>query len=256
MKGLFINSKYRDAFVNNGLVDFFSIYNYHSDKYFSKNPLRNVISFSLNRDTFFLKRHREKYRIWPKGSSPAKREWDNVDILNRSGFKTMEPVAYGQKIPKTGTRLTFIITKKIEGAVSLEKYLKDSFKKADYSTRQRLVRNLAEMAKRFHSMGYCHQDFYAGHIFLGLGELYLIDLQRLLKRKRLRDRWRIKDIAQLNYSVPRDIVSNTERLRFIKYYFGVSNLNKKTKAFIRKIRRKTERISRHTQKLISRGVFS
>lgn len=256
LNGLFINSKYKDTFVKSGLVDFYSIYNFQSDKYFTKNPSRDVISFSLDECTFFLKRHRERYWILPGGSSPAEREWKNIDVLNKSGFRTNEPVVYGQKIPQKGRRLSFIITKKIEGAVSLEKYILSAFKNEGYNSRQKIIKTLAEFAKRFHSMGFCHQDFYAGHIFLGEGRLYLIDVQRLLKKKMLRDRWRLKDIAQLNYSVPKDIIGNTERIRFLKFYFGVSKLDRKVKLFIKKLQRKTEKISRHTQKLIARGRFN
>lgn len=256
LNGFIVNTGYKDILINNGLVDFFSIYNYHSDRYFTKNPLRNVVSFSLNREMFYLKRHKEKYWIFPMGNSPAKKEWDNIEILNMAGFKTMEAVAYGQRITRMGTRLSFIITRSIEGSISLEKYLQGDFKDEKHFTRQQLIKGLASLAKRFHGMGYCHQDFYAGHIFLKGDEIYIIDVQRVLIKKRLRNRWRIKDIAQLNYSLPENIVSNTDRLRFLKYYLGIPELNEKAKTFIRKVQKKTDRIAEHTQRLILKGRFN
>lgn len=253
------NSKYKDIFINNNLVDFNSIYNYHSDEYFTKNPLRNVISFGLNGEIFFLKRHISPVlraqnfcarRTGDIGNSPAKREWDNIFILNKSGFKTMEPVAYGIRTRKIGAGHSFIVTKKLQEAVSLEKYITGTFEK------QKLIKNLAYLARRFHNMGFCHQDFYAGHIFLKKDELYLIDVQRLLQKKKLSNRWRIKDIAQLNYTVPGNIVSTADKLRFIKYYFGISKLDKRSKVFIKKVQNKTKKIARHTQNLISKGKFN
>lgn len=247
------NSKYKHIFANNNMVDFSSIYNYHSDKYFTKNPLRNVISFALNGEIFFLKRHISPHQnFWygDIGNSPAKREWDNIFILNKAGFKTAEPVAYGTKIPKIGAGYSFIVTKKLQGVVSLEEHITGTFEK------QKLIKDLAYLTKRFHDMGFCHQDFYAGHVFLKKGELYLIDLQRLLQKKKLRNRWRIKDIAQLNYTAPGNIVSGADKLRFIKYYFGISKLDKRSKVFIKKVQNKTKKIARHTQNLISKGKFN
>jgi hypothetical protein len=51
-----------------------------------------------------------------------------------------------------------------------------------------------------------HRDLYASHIFAdrrgGRTDLYLIDLARVFRpRWRLR-RWRVKDLAQLKYSMP------------------------------------------------------
>lgn len=258
MEMVFVRDIYRDIFANNGLMDFYKIYNYHSDKYFSKNPLRDVVSFKLDDNMFFLKRHKERYRFWNRCNSNAREEWDNIDLLNRAGFETMEPVAYGEKITD-GIMLSFIISKKIEDAISLEEYVLSRYKDEGHCVKNLLIKDLASLAKRFHSMGFCHQDFYTGHIFLKNTtdgrKLFLIDVQRLLVKRHLRDRWRIKDIAQLNYSC-RDVVSNKDRIRFLRYYFDIERIDRRARWFVRKVQKKTKKISRHTERLIKKGAFN
>lgn len=255
---MYIVDRYKEVFINNGLTDFYKIYNYHSDKYFTKNPMRDVISFQLGDNIFFLKRHKQRYRFCNRCNSNAKMEWENILILKRAGFDTMEPVAYGEMVTG-GFMLSFIITKKIEDAISLEEYILKKYKDDGYISRNLLIKDLASLARRFHGMGFCHRDFYAGHIFfkntMDGNRFFLIDVQRLLVKKRLRLRWRIKDIAQLNYSC-RDIVGPKDKIRFIKYYFDVEKIDRRIRSFIRKVQEKTKRISRHTERLIQKGVFN
>jgi len=256
MKNIIFSSiKYKDIFKRNNLINFKSIFNYESSDYFTKNPIRNVIRFSLENERFYLKRHIEKYYLWPRNKSNAKKEWDNILLLNKSGFKTPEAVAWGESFSKKRTTKSFIITKEIEDALSLEKVVLPN-NRARFN-KSIILEKLALLTSRFHNMGFCHQDFYAGHIFLRNDNIYLIDVQRVFRQKKLKLRWKIKDLAQLNYSVNSlKLIGIKDRIRFIKIYFNVSRINKEIKNIIYKIIKKTNKIDKHTRKLIKRGAFS
>src|SRR6185436_18432553 len=83
----------------------------------------------------------------------------------------------------------------------------------------------------FHGQGFVHRDLYLSHGFLDPVVIEteeqgsprepafsLIDLQRVFKPKWYCRRWVIKDLAALNISTPGDIISQSERFRFLCRY--------------------------------------
>jgi hypothetical protein len=100
-----------------------------------------------------------------------------------------------------------------------------------------------------HGQGYVHRDLYLSHIFFDparppQGSLCLIDLQRVMRPRWRFRRWRVKDLAALNYSTPRAIVSQADRLRWLRYYLGVKKLRAAGKQMAYRVIGKTNRISR------------
>ena len=63
----------------------------------------------------------------------------------------------------------------------------------------------------------------------------VIDLQRSRTRPALRERWYVKDVAQLLYSAPRPPVTRTDAVRFLRGYFGVAKLGRNEHAFARRV---------------------
>ena len=94
-----------------------------------------------------------------------------------------------------------------------------------------------------------YQDFYLTHLMVPAddpeGELFVIDLGRVRRRRRLGKRWIVKDLAQLNYSTPH--LSRDDRLRFLETYLA-RPLSRTDRPFIDRIERKTESIARHSRK--------
>jgi hypothetical protein len=96
-------------------------------------------------------------------------------------------------------------------------------------------------------MGYNHRDLYCCHFFIKEGapgefQVNLIDLQRVQHRRRHRQRWLVKDLAQLAYSAPRDRIRCTDKIAFIKQYFGVRKLGIREKRLIRLILAKQQQM--------------
>jgi tRNA A-37 threonylcarbamoyl transferase component Bud32 len=165
-------------------------------------------------------------------------------------------VAYAEKMTGCYERASALITEGIVGQ-SLEKYVPKHFGRGgdheEVLRRRRWIRKLAELIGRFHRSGFCHRDLYLSHIFIGFrknGEpiFHLIDMGRCFQMGLRRERWIVKDLAALEFSSPKFIISQTDRLRFFKTCMGKTKLDAQDKKLLRNIVRKCRQIDRHTQK--------
>jgi len=66
-------------------------------------------------------------------------------------------------------------------------------------------------------------------------------------RKKVPERWIIKDLAALNYSARSKNINRTDKLRFLKHYLSVSKILKRDKLFILKILKKTNKMIKHAR---------
>ena len=168
--------------------------------------------------------------------------------LNRTGIGTYQVIAYGGRWRGVFEEKSFAILLEIPQAQSLEKQLPDCFTQADYpavrQSRIAFINHLADFIRQFHQSGFCHRDLYLCHIFRNInGDLSLIDLQRAFQPRLFRSRWIRKDLAQLYYSAPGDIISQSDRLRFYLQYVQKNSLTDSDKRFIRKLKRKAWRMA-------------
>jgi heptose I phosphotransferase len=117
-----------------------------------------------------------------------------------------------------------------------------------------MIRRVADLTRRLHQAGFNHRDWYLCHIFArreedGTWQLRVLDLQRVDRRRWLRRRWIVKDLAALNYSAPRGVVTAGDRARFLKAYLDDGRALREHRALIRAIVGKTARIRRHDARL-------
>jgi len=180
-------------------------------------------------------------------------EFESASELAAEGINTPKIISYGQQWGMFFEKRSFIITEKIPDAESLERELPPFFNgPATVETlklRRSFIAQLAFFVKKFHQTNYCHRDLYFSHIYYSdNGSFCLIDLARAFKPTLLRQRFRIKDIAQLHYSAPARYFSRTDRLRFYIGYAGHSDLTNNDKIFIRKVINKAELMARHNTK--------
>ena len=140
--------------------------------------------------------------------SPASVEFDNIRAARRCGVSTMEAVAFGHEMGFGGLagRLSYLVVTSVPGD-AIERCGVDFLAShANDDGAERLTRELARQVGALHGGGFVHRDLYAAHVFLhdspdGL-ELYLIDLARAFSPRWRKFRWRVKDLAQLKYSMP------------------------------------------------------
>ncbi len=190
------------------------------------------------------------------GRTAGRAEARSVSRLARGGVSNMRLIAFGEKLHRDGRLESFVLTEELHGYQQLDYFLKGRFPTQVEQARQpwqrelrQLVHDAADVVSRFHRLGYNHRDLYCCHLFVcepapGRFKINLIDLQRVEYRRWLRERWIVKDLAQLAYSAARAQVSNTQRLAFAKRYFGVAQLEPKHKRLLRRVLGKQRRMER------------
>lgn len=201
----------------------------------------------------YLKRHRQRSMAhWLRaclgagpGATAGRIEAENVVRLQQSGIDAMPLVAYGERLHRGGLAESFLLTEELTGFTQLDHFLRQRFAPAAKRRRrdrplERLIDRVADVAARFHRAGFNHRDFYCCHFFIretapSEFAVHLIDLQRVERRRRLRRRWIVKDLAQLAYSAPAERITCTRRMAFIKRYLGIRRLRPDDKRLIRQV---------------------
>ncbi len=192
----------------------------------------------------------------PSGPSAAREEAVNIRRLESAAVPCMELAAYGERLRHDGLLESFLMTPQLDGFAPLDDFLRDHFPATGDEGRAkrdeelgRLIAQVAALARQFHEAGFNHRDLYCCHFFVrpsgpGQFEIRLIDLQRVQQRRWRRRRWLVKDLAQLAYSAPRDRIKCTQKMWFIRQYFGVRKLGPEHKRWIREILAKQHSMER------------
>jgi tRNA A-37 threonylcarbamoyl transferase component Bud32 len=187
---------------------------------------------------FYLKRY-QGYHFF--SSSPAKIEFNNIQQAQKAQIPTMEAVIWGED-----KKRSYLVVTSVPGE-SLEKCLPSFLEEHKKDDKIALLTNkLALLVQKFHRAGYVHRDLYSCHIFLDTRDfsLHLIDLARMFAPRWRKFRWQVKDLAQLQYSMPADWVNHYWNA-FLEQYLG----NKKEiPAWDSAISCKIKKMERHSKK--------
>jgi hypothetical protein len=179
-------------------------------------------------------------------------EFRNILAFHQAGLPTMIPVAAGKRVSKVFGSESFLITKGIKDCVTLETYAESCLKTKTFTEKTVLIKKTAILSRKMHQSGFNHRDFYLCHLLIGTkennkDELFIVDLHRVDIRKKVPERWIIKDLAALNYSAKSKNITRTDKLRFIKYYLSTGKISEQDKLFILKIIKKTNRMIKHAR---------
>jgi len=142
-------------------------------------------------------------------TSRAEAEVAGIDAVRKLGIETMTPLVWAHERSLLGQGRSFLLVTAVSGD-ALERTMDDFLaRNADAVGEDRvelLTAKLADLVGRLHAGGYVHRDLYASHVFLDESDpsprLALIDLARVFRPNRRLRRWRVKDLAQLKYSMP------------------------------------------------------
>jgi heptose I phosphotransferase len=269
-----VRTPYLSLFHSFGWTEFEAVMAFAGGQLWKEQGGRSVFRLSLEQqgreETLFLKRH---LSLKGKGAtfhglrgrgliSGARREWDNIERLRRLGIGTVEPVAFGERKRWGWNIPSFLLTRELKDACRLSEFFPQRYapplSSSILAEKRGLIRNLGSLVARMHGAGLFHRDLYLGHFFLrprdgGEHELFLLDLQRVIRPCLLVERWRVKDLASLNFSAPPPWFSASDRLRFFLVYRQKRRLDGEDKSLVHRILRKSKRIRDHTRRLLERG---
>jgi len=171
----------------------------------------------------------------------AENEWKAIRAFGQPkvDIATTPLVAWGKQGWNPAKQRSFIITDALDETVDLEHWLPELEQLPQQAERLRLkrtiIRRLGDIARRLHSNGLNHRDFYLCHFRLDMSnseglpdvddlQLYLMDLHRVEQRSSMPQRWAVKDIAGLLFSALFDskgiTLNRSDMIRFIEAYTG------------------------------------
>ncbi|MBT3201957.1 MAG: hypothetical protein HN350_18810 [Phycisphaerales bacterium] len=187
--------------------------------------------------------------------SPASVEHDNIRAAQRCGVSTMDALAFGHEMGLGGLFgvKSFLVVSSVPGD-ALERCGCDFLARhVDDGGAKRLTDELAGQVAALHAGGFVHRDLYAAHVFLHETDdgfvLNLIDMARVFAPRWRLFRWRVKDLAQLKYSMPADWVRDYWD-EFLALY--LQRCPGDAERYSRAIDRKTASILRQSQRRAAR----
>ncbi|MEP9411071.1 MAG: hypothetical protein HRF42_06645 [Candidatus Brocadia sp.] len=175
-------------------------------------------------------------------SSPARRAWVAAHGLMAANFQTPQPIAFFEE-KRTGIlKKSFIIMEDISVFLPCNRYVSERFRdpcnKAAAGKKREFISCLAMSFKHLHDSGIYHCDLKANNIMirelLDTWDFFYLDLDRVSFYKKITIKKRVKNLSQLNASIPH-CITYTDRLRFYRTYAGVKNLTKEDKEILRAI---------------------
>lgn len=182
-----------------------------------------------------------------KGERPrtALDEFRMIVDLHCAGIPTLIPIAAGIKQRGHLRWESHLVTLGLE-AVRLDRFLQERV--LSFRQKRSLITRVANLVRRLHDKGFNHRDLYLCHILIDSAErLYIVDLHRVDRRRSVPRRWKVKDIAALNYSAPDVKITKTDRLFFLKTYLCCERLSNEDLVFARKVLKKTQKMIQHNR---------
>ena len=203
---------------------------------------RRTLRFELNGRSYFLKYHAgvgwgeiiKNLLQFRKPIISASNEWQAIQRLHELEIGTMQLAGYGEMGWNPARRRSFVITDDLSGTMSLEHLgLQWRNNPPTFRTKQTLIKKLALTSRTMHQAGLNHRDYYLCHFLLDESfsetnefgmetELFLIDLHRTEQRRKVPDRWLIKDLGSLYFSAIEVSLTSRDRYRFMMLYSGLS----------------------------------
>lgn len=268
-----VNSIYLNLLTQIKMVSFDSVWNLRSTEIIKEIKERTVERFLVSagknlEDAFFfyIKKHCQPFGRRQKivsflRSCPFNgegiREYDNYCKFREKGLGTAIPVACGMRA-NSGCIESFLITRDFSPFIDLEELVLNQAGIFDRnaglpSVKKKILDTIASYARRMHKAGFNQKDFNATHILLhGLDadrlDMCLFDLQRVDTNVLNRCKWSIKALAELNYTLPEHLFDEDDRLYLFKKYLQKEKLNFFNKIQWVWLKKKTERIARHSRK--------
>ena len=245
--------------------EFFSI---KSDENVTRKKGRTVVKTYFGDKTYYLKRHYGmklkdallEYWRHHRRMSNARLEWKAMQIADSLDIPNTPFRAFGEKYKGWREKSSFLLTEALPPGRTVEDHFRSGLR-LDLREKRELCKRIAGIARKLHSAGYTHKDFYLGHFYVvgdlkGEYKLHLLDLQRLCKGAKLLNRWSLKDMTALYFSalpfLSDGLITRTDMLSLYLAYVRREKLEERDKKFLAKLFLKEKKIAAHTEKLLAK----
>lgn len=210
----------------------------------SSQTQRITVRVGGSEDTLYLKRYRYGAGRWRFRMDKAACEARNYSYLRHScEIAVPEVVCLGCRSRLLWRRDGFLLTRSISGSVSLDvlaaRHWPTAADGASSPERRALLETACEMIRRMHARHFYHLDLQWRNILVqDMRRLFVIDSWRGGPRwgPVFRAHGRLRDLSSLAKEAMVRL-SRTERLRWLRRYFGARRLSKEHRMVIRAIER-------------------
>ena len=211
----------------------------------SKTGITQIRVVNENTESVCIKEYRypsflEKI-IYSFFRSSARKAWFAAHGILALNFLTPQPIALIEEKRFRMLKKSFFIMEDISDFLPCYKYVSEKFSCYDKVTvgkKQMFVSRLAASLRQFHESGVYHSDLKGSNIMItelpDTWNIFYIDLDRVYFNKRITLKKKIKNLTQLNASMP-NCITYTDRLRFYRTYTGIKKLGDKDKQIVRSI---------------------
>ncbi|MFQ5904575.1 MAG: lipopolysaccharide kinase InaA family protein, partial [Candidatus Binatia bacterium] len=193
--------------------------------------------------------------------------WKASHALLGRGLQTPLPLgAASRKVGKLA-REDFFVTEEVPNALGIDWFVlrelgPQSPVEGRRERKRAFLQQFSRMVRRLHALGIYHPDLKGSNILVSIRshqegnpeyEFFLVDLERMRVKRRLRRHERIRNLSQINASLNNTAsISRIDRLRFLKAYLGSQGLSKDHR-LLAASRPLWGQILRESQKRLERG---
>lgn len=188
---------------------------------------KKVLRYLYHGESFYIKQYTTKGFLEGVKSlfslSKAYREWTHSHRLQKSHLLAAEPVAVGEKRRFGILKDCYIISKAIPNSTTVKAFL-SIIQKSSTSALQKatFMNNLISYVRTVHDLGIFHGELHAENVLVDTNNppsFYLLDVGRVLFKKKPPLSFRIYELSRLLYSI-RDTCTNNEITGLIDMYTG------------------------------------
>jgi serine/threonine protein kinase len=209
------------AYKGRGLLPALLIKKSNGERMVAKQSLRGGFLRFLNKDLFF------------NGNRPFKEMVANTHILSK-GIKTTEILAVAKLKVLGPLYRTFLFSKEISEAIDLTGLfngLKNKSPQERFTIKKQVIRAIARSIYTMHNQGVYHSDLHLKNILICQSDVsaepdvYIIDFDKALLKKRLSTREKIDNLLRFNRSLEKykfqgGVITRTDQIRILKEYIN------------------------------------
>ena len=216
---IFTATKAGTTYKGRGLLPTVPIKDCDGERMVAKQSLRGGLLRFINRDLFW------------RGNRPFKEMIVNTQILSK-GIKTTEILAAAKLKVLGPFYRTFLFSKEISASIDLSGFfngLKQKSPQDRFTKKKQVIKAIARSIFAMHNQGIYHSDLHLKNILICQNdisvepEVYIIDFDKALLKKRLSAREKIDNLLRFNRSLEKykfqgGIITGTDQLRLLKEY--------------------------------------